>query len=118
MAWASCVLPIPAIASGLGYQDAPPQEMCGLCHSLDGVSATARFPKLAGQKAAYIEKQLRDFLAGKRSNDGGQMASIVTEITVSQIRDVAIYFSKLPPPPPTSIDAATVNGDEMRQAAL
>ena len=47
---------------------------------LDGISATAKFPKLAGQKKAYIEKQLSDFLAGNRTNDGGQMASIVTEI--------------------------------------
>jgi cytochrome c553 len=31
----------------------------------------ARFPKLAGQRPAYIVKQVRDFRDGQRSNDGG-----------------------------------------------
>ena len=89
----------PTRADGQGYDGLPPQELCGLCHSLDGISATSKFPKLAGENAAYIEKQLRDFRAGKRGNDGGQMSAIVTEITEAQIPIVAKYFSALPPPP-------------------
>ena len=89
----------PAFGDGQGYDGLPPQELCGLCHSLNGISATSKFPKLAGQKAAYIEKQLRDFRAGRRANGGGQMSAIVTEITEAQIPTVAKYFSALPPPP-------------------
>ncbi len=96
----------PAGASGLGYDGAPPHEMCALCHSLDGISRMSRFPRLAGQKAAYIEKQLRDFREGLRRNDGGQMASVVTEIEEAQIAEVAAYFSTLPAPPPIEADAA------------
>jgi cytochrome c553 len=90
----------PAGASGLGYDGPPAQEICALCHSLDGVSRMSKFPRLAGQKAHYIEKQLTNFLSGERSNDGGQMAAIVTEITPEQFKDVAAYFSGLTPPPP------------------
>ncbi len=93
------LLPLPVWADGLGYDNLPPQELCGLCHGLNGISATAKFPKLAGQKKAYIEKQLSDFLAGRRSNDGGQMASIVTEIPPEKFAVVATYFSGLTPPP-------------------
>ncbi|MEO1204752.1 MAG: c-type cytochrome [Pseudomonadota bacterium] len=93
-----------ASADGLGYDGLPPQELCGLCHGLNGVSATARFPKLAGQKRAYIEKQLADFRAGRRANGGGQMANVITEISEDQYPEVALYFSQLPPPPTSELE--------------
>lgn len=89
----------PAVADGLGYDGLPPQELCGLCHGLNGISATSKFPKLAGQKPAYIEKQLHDFVSGRRANGGGQMSNIVTEITTENYAVVAEYFGSLPPPP-------------------
>ena len=87
-----------------------PWEICGLCHSLDGISRMAKFPKLAGQKAGYIEKQLHDFKTGRRKNDGGQMEAIVDEITTEQIPEVAAYFAGLPYPTAvaTSIDAKDI----------
>lgn len=89
-----------AHADGLGYDGLPPQELCGLCHGLNGISATAKFPQLAGQKAIYIEKQLRDFLNRHRVNDGGQMASIVTEIKPEQFAVAAKHFQGQPVPKP------------------
>jgi len=99
-----------ANADGLGYDGLPPQELCGLCHGLDGVSATSRFPKLAGQKSAYIEKQLADFLAGRRQNDGGQMRNVITEISQSLYPEVAAYFANLPPPPPSEVEGEPAAG--------
>lgn len=78
-----------------------PYEVCGLCHGLDGISAMSKFPKLAGQKAAYIEKQLHDFRAGHRTNDGGQMQAIVTEIEEADIPTIAEWFASQPPPLPS-----------------
>ncbi len=75
-----------------------PWEMCGECHGLTGVSAVPRFPHLAGQDRAYIEKQLRDFRAGHRANDGGQMSGSVAELTEDGIARTAAYFSAQPPP--------------------
>ncbi|MCF3631236.1 c-type cytochrome [Thalassospiraceae bacterium LMO-SO8] len=77
-----------------------PWENCALCHSLDGVSRMAKFPKLAGQVPVYIEKQIRDFRAAKRTNDGEQMQGMAGLIAEKDIPVVAGYFAGLPPPPP------------------
>ena len=84
-----------------------PYEVCGLCHGLDGVSPMAKFPKLAGQPAGYLEKQLRDIRAGARTNDGGQMAAIVGEdgeLAEADIPVVAAWFANQPDPPPDAGD--------------
>lgn len=84
-----------------------PWEVCALCHSLNGISRTARFPHLAGQRAAYIRKQLKDFRAGHRANDNGQMVSIVeAELSEANIPVVAEYFAALTPPLPKASDVA------------
>lgn len=83
-----------------------PWEVCGLCHNLDGISAMPKFPKLAGQRAAYIRKQFLDFHDLSRENDSGQMQAITTEVDLDQLDDIAAYFSSLPAPPPiTEADA-------------
>jgi cytochrome c553 len=75
-----------------------PYEICGMCHSLNGISRMSKFPKLAGQKSAYLKYQLLDFMQGRRLNDGGQMAAIVTEINPLDIDEIVAYFSGLPRP--------------------
>ena len=40
--------------------------MCAACHGLNGVSIADAIPNLAGQRAAYIEAQLKAFKAGTR----------------------------------------------------
>lgn len=87
-----------ASADMISSEGLAPYEVCGLCHGLDGNSAMAKFPKLAGQKAAYIEKQLHDFRGGHRSNDGGQMQAIVTELAEADIPVVAAWFESQPAP--------------------
>jgi len=81
-----------------------PWEICGECHGLDGVSPVARFPSLAGQRPAYIVKQVRDFRDGRRANDGGQMAANASDIGEADIAKAAAYFSALLPPAPMSSD--------------
>src|SRR5215470_13778391 len=87
VAWRACAALI-AAGSGvsLAYADIivtegmQPWDPCATCHSLDGISAMGRFPKLAGQRAAYIVKQVRDFRDRRRSNDGGQMQASASNI--------------------------------------
>ncbi|MFK7859318.1 MAG: cytochrome c [Granulosicoccus sp.] len=90
-------------SSGLAEYDQP-WEICALCHSLDGNSRMAKFPKLAGQRKAYIEKQLVDFLHARRRNDGGQMSSIVTEVDPVVFSQIAQWFSSQEPPEPEEVD--------------
>ncbi len=94
-----------------------PWETCASCHSLDGISAMARFPKLAGQRADYIVKQIRDFRDGRRQNDGGQMVAIAGDIDEQDLAKSAGYFAGLPSPPPDP-SLATDSADWRRGAAL
>ena len=78
----------------------PPYERCALCHGLFGQSHNAKFPHLAGQKPDYIAAQLQAFLSGSRTNDGGQMSAIVTELKPEDFPVVVEWFSTQDPPSP------------------
>lgn len=43
--------------------------MCQGCHGEDGNSAAPTFPKLAGQYAKYLQKQVHDFQSEARRSD-------------------------------------------------
>lgn len=94
-----------------------PWEVCAECHGLDGISAMARFPKLAGQRPDYIVKQVRDFRAGRRRNDGGQMAATAADTSESDLMRSAVYFGGLPGPLPDGA-LASDSADWRRGAAL
>ncbi len=64
---------------------------CAACHGTDGNSPIPIWPKLAGQNAQYLEKQLSDFLAGHRKND--QMSPMAAVLTVDDIPHVAAFFA-------------------------
>ncbi|EQD30761.1 cytochrome c, class I, partial [mine drainage metagenome] len=67
-------------------------HVCSACHGPNGNSATSAFPKLAGQGAGYIEKELHDFQSGKRAN--AIMQAMTASLTPAEIRSVAHYFSR------------------------
>ena len=67
---------------------APP---CAQCHAFNGVSdASGAFPRLAGQSAYYLAKQLRDFASGERAS--AIMSPIAKALSPDDIADVAAYF--------------------------
>ena len=71
---------------------------CTGCHSPRGQgNEPAGYPRLSGQHADYIEKQLRAFRAGERVNDGDQktMRQVTEYMTDVQIKAVANYISGL-----------------------
>jgi len=94
-----------------------PWETCAECHNLDGISAMPRFPKLAGQRADYIVKQVHDFRSGRRRNDGGQMSAIAADVNDADLARSAAYFSELPAPPPDR-SIASESEEWKRGAAL
>lgn len=67
-------------------------NVCAQCHGLDGNSAIATYPKLAGQSAAYIAKQIKDFLGGNRTHE--LMLPIVAKLKSEEIDDLATYFNQ------------------------
>lgn len=64
---------------------------CAACHSVDGNSINPVWPKLAGQHAEYLVKQLQDFKDGKRVN--AQMAPMVASLDKQDMADLAAYFA-------------------------
>ena len=66
--------------------------LCGGCHGFDGNSEDATFPRLAGQYANYIAKQIADFQRGLRTNNetmAGMAAMVASE---EDARDIGSYF--------------------------
>lgn len=63
---------------------------CFLCHGLQGESASPVFPRLAGQHADYIAKQLSDFKSGKRNSD--TMKPQAEELTPEEMKSLGAFF--------------------------
>ncbi len=65
---------------------------CFLCHGMEGESATELSPRLAGQNAAYIAKQLANFQSGERKSSA--MRPMVADLATDDLRAVALYYSR------------------------
>lgn len=68
--------------------------VCAACHTPDGNSVISLNPKLAGQHAAYLEKQLTEFKSGARANP--VMTGMAAALSDGDIKNLAAYFSAKP----------------------
>ena len=66
--------------------------VCASCHLQDGNSAIPQYPKLAGQHASYLEKQLLDYQNTNGSRDNAIMKGMVAQLSAEDIKDLAAYF--------------------------
>ncbi len=66
---------------------------CMACHGPDGKGLQPNFPRLSGQHASYIEKQLLAFKDGSRSNS--MMNGIAFPLSAEQIKNLSVYISGL-----------------------
>jgi cytochrome c553 len=82
-------------------------EPCAACHGASGISPADEIPSLAGQPASYIEWQLVFFRSGTRKNE--VMQPIAAALSNVAIRDLAAYFSSLPPPAPVPDDQPSLS---------
>lgn len=69
---------------------------CASCHGETGVSPSPNFPSLAGQRAAYVYKQLADYKAEKRRN--AVMTPFAATLTEQEMADLAAYYAAQPLP--------------------
>lgn len=70
--------------------------VCGACHGPDGNSLAAANPKLAGQHAAYLFKQMKNFKAddaGTSARVNAIMNGMIAPYTEEQMKDFAAYFA-------------------------
>jgi len=65
--------------------------VCAACHSADGNSMIANFPKLAGQHESYLLKQMKDIKSGARPVV--EMTGLLDNLSDQDLEDIAAYFS-------------------------
>lgn len=78
--------------------------VCFVCHGAEGESSSEVFPRLAGQHAEYIAKQLDNFKTGKRKSTA--MADMVTKLTPDEMLALGKYFEKQTTPVEPAKDPA------------
>ena len=66
-------------------------QLCQGCHGEEGISTEGLIPKLAGQYARYIAKELRNYQSGTRSHQ--IMNAMAATISDDDLADIAAYFA-------------------------
>jgi cytochrome c553 len=76
---------------------APGVLACAQCHAYNGASnGSGAFPRVAGQSAWYLAKELRDYASGARLN--AVMAPIAKALSSDDIADVTAYYASVNAP--------------------
>lgn len=68
---------------------------CFICHGTDGESSSPVFPRLAGQHANYVARQLADYKSGRRKSD--TMRPMVEDLSPSDFAALGRYFESRQP---------------------
>ena len=95
---------------GLAADSAQGEQKTGACvgcHGEQGNSTLPEFPKLAGQHANYLLKQLIDIQQGLRI--APQMAGLLERLSQDDLADIAAYYSE---------QTSTVNQADPQQIEL
>jgi len=76
-------------------------HVCGACHGMNGISVSDTIPNLAGQRAVYIENQLKAYKDGVRKGPNAAhpaaiMNAMAAQLSPADITNVAAYFASLP----------------------
>jgi len=79
------------LAAGDAARGQELSQTCASCHGADGNSTLAMWPKLAGQHAAYMERQLALIKSGARPVP--EMGPFVAGLSEQDMADLAAYFS-------------------------
>jgi len=80
---------------GIGQLPKKAEQLCVSCHGADGVGISGEIPSLAGQHADYLERTLLDYKNGGRRNP--VMAGFVTDLSATEIRELAKYYARQKP---------------------
>ena len=66
---------------------------CAACHGPKGISPNPIWPNLAGQKDAYLVKQIKAFRDGGRTDPS--MAPMAAALSDEDIANLAAYYSAM-----------------------
>jgi len=87
-----------AVASTAGHADSLAIRNCTWCHGGSAQGYTPA-PRLAGQRPKYLVNELISFRAHRRDNPFSRqyMWGAAANLSPQGVRDLALYFSTLPP---------------------
>lgn len=84
----------PAPAADLARAEEIVKGQCSMCHGEQGESSSPVFPRLAGQHAAYVARQLADYKSGRRLST--TMQAMVQDLVPADFPALGAYFEKQP----------------------
>lgn len=87
----SLLVSLPVLAIGDADAGQGKAALCAACHGADGNSVVPNWPKLAGQHAPYLERQIGLIKSGLRPVP--EMAGIAIGLSDQDMADLAAYFS-------------------------
>jgi len=82
-----------AIAGGDAAAGKAKAAACAGCHGAKGISAIPMYPNLAGQKEAYLVKQLKAFKDKSRKDP--TMNAMVAPLSDKDMANISAYYSKM-----------------------
>ena len=82
-----------ALAAGDAAAGKAKAGSCAGCHGAAGISANPMWPNLAGQKDAYLVKQMKAFRDGTRNDP--MMSPMAKPLSDADIDNLAAYYSSL-----------------------
>ena len=83
----------PSFSADLASAKAIADSRCAACHGKDGISLSEIWPNLAGQKAGYLEAQIKAFRDKVRVNP--VMNGMATGLTDEDAKNLAAYYASL-----------------------
>lgn len=86
---------LPTAAADLARAEEIVQGKCFICHGTEGESSSPVFPRLAGQHAAYVARQLADYKSGRRRS--GTMQPMVEDLSPADFAALGAYFESRTP---------------------
>ena len=84
----------PVLAADLKRAEEIVQGKCFICHGTEGESSSPVFPRLAGQHAAYVARQLADYKTGRRKSSA--MQPMVEDLAAADFEALGRYFETRP----------------------
>jgi cytochrome c553 len=116
----SVLLTLLLAAGGLQAQEKAPdlaaakqtaETICAACHNADGNSALPANPKIAGQHADYLYKQLHDFKGwngNKAARDNAVMSAMVAGLEEADMKALAQHFASFELQPAAAKNVDTI----------
>lgn len=93
VAWLAALVAAPCTAQDASSKAAQKAQACATCHGRDGIGTSPMFPNLAGQKALYLAKALREYRSGRRNDP--VMTIAARDLTDDDIEMLAEYYESL-----------------------